>query len=55
MFLPDVEEHPRPGAWADNIRALQAAGKEYPQIWHMFACSRIVPMRPIISRVSPRT
>jgi hypothetical protein len=37
MFLPDVEEHPRPGPWADSIRAMQGAGKEYPQIWHLFA------------------
>ncbi len=37
MFLPGVEEHPQPGPFANNIRAMQAAGKEYPQIWHMFA------------------
>lgn len=37
MFLPDVEAHPKPGPWADNIHALQSAGKEYPQIWHLFA------------------
>ena len=37
MFLPDVEKHPKPGPWADNIQALQASGKEYPQIWHLFA------------------
>ncbi|MEJ7607665.1 MAG: peroxidase [Bryobacteraceae bacterium] len=37
MFLPDVEQQPKPGPWADSIRALQAVGKEYPQIWHLFA------------------
>ena len=37
MFLPDVENNPKPSAWADSIRALQADGKEYPQIWHLFA------------------
>ncbi len=37
MFLSDVEKHPKPGPWADNIHALQSAGKEYPQIWHLFA------------------
>ena len=37
MFLPDVELNPKPCPWADNIRAMQAAGKEYPQIWHLFA------------------
>jgi hypothetical protein len=37
MFLPDVEQHPKPGPWADNIQAMRAAGKEYPQIWHLFA------------------
>ncbi len=37
MFLPDVEQHPQPGPWTDSIRMLQSAGKEYPQIWHLFA------------------
>ena len=37
MFLPDVEQNPKAGAWADNIRTMEAAGKEYPQIWHLFA------------------
>jgi alkylhydroperoxidase family enzyme len=37
MFLPEVEAHPEPGPYADNIKMLQDAGKEYPQIWHLFA------------------
>jgi len=37
MFLPELEGNPKPGPWAENIRAMQAAGKEYPQIWHLFA------------------
>ncbi len=37
MFLPGVERNPKPGPWNDNIRAMQAAGREYPQIWHLFA------------------
>lgn len=37
MFLPAVEANPQPGPFADMIRGMQAAGKEYPQIWHMFA------------------
>ena len=37
MYLPEVEEHPKPGPYADNIRMMQEAGKEYPQIWHLFA------------------
>jgi hypothetical protein len=37
MFLPEVENNPRPGPWRDAIMGLQAAGKEYPQIWHLFA------------------
>jgi alkylhydroperoxidase family enzyme len=37
MFLPDVEKHPKPGPWADSIRAFQSAGKECPQIWFLFA------------------
>ena len=37
MFLPAVEANPQPGPFAELIRATEAAGKEYPQIWHMFA------------------
>jgi alkylhydroperoxidase family enzyme len=37
MFLPGVEKNPQPSAWTDSIRTMQAAGKEYPQIWHLFA------------------
>ena len=37
MFLPGVEANPQPGPFANLIRAAQASGKEYPQIWHMFA------------------
>ena len=37
MFLPGVENNPQPSAYTDSIRMMQAAGAEYPQIWHMFA------------------
>lgn len=37
MFLPGVENNPRPGPYTDNIQAMRGAGKEYPQIWHLFA------------------
>ena len=37
MFLPGVEANPQPGPYAENIRLMQAAGKDYPQIWHMLA------------------
>ncbi|MGH9448560.1 MAG: peroxidase [Terriglobia bacterium] len=37
IYLPDVEQHPQPGERGDAIRAMQAAGKEYPLIWHLFA------------------
>lgn len=37
MFLPGVEANPQPGPFSEPIRMMQAAGKEYPQIWHMFA------------------
>jgi alkylhydroperoxidase family enzyme len=37
MFLPGVENGARPGPYADVIRAAQDAGREYPQIWHLFA------------------
>jgi uncharacterized peroxidase-related enzyme len=37
MFLPGVEQNPQPGPFHDVLRAAQAAGAEYPQIWHLFA------------------
>ena len=37
MFLPDAENNPQPGLFRDSLRTLQTAGKEYPQIWHLFA------------------
>jgi hypothetical protein len=37
MFLPDVENNSKPGPWSSNIEALKSAGREYPQIWHLFA------------------
>lgn len=37
MFLPGVEDDPRPGVYTDLIRSMQSAGSEYPQIWHLFA------------------
>ena len=37
MFLPGVEQNPQPGPFCDVLRAAQAAGTEYPQIWHLFA------------------
>ena len=37
MFLPEVEQNPQPGPYYDSLRTMQEAGKEYPQIWHLFA------------------
>jgi hypothetical protein len=37
MFLPGVEAGAEPGPYRDMIRGMQAAGAEYPQIWHLFA------------------
>jgi hypothetical protein len=37
MFLPGVEANPEPGPYANFIQGMKTAGKEYPQIWHMFA------------------
>jgi len=37
MFLPEVEGNPQPGPYRDLIKAMQATGADYPQIWHMFA------------------
>ena len=37
MYLPEVETHPQPGTRGDMIRQMRSSGKEYPQIWHLFA------------------
>lgn len=38
MFLPDVEHRPDdPSPYGDLIAHARAAGREYPQIWHLFA------------------
>ena len=37
MLLPGVEKHPEPGPYLDTIQMMVSAGKEYPQIWHLFA------------------
>ena len=37
MFLPGVENDPKPSPYADLMRTMQNAGSEYPQIWHLFA------------------
>lgn len=37
MFLPDVEQHSEPSPYTTAIQAMQRQGKEYPQIWHLFA------------------
>ena len=37
MFLPGVEKNPQPGPYFDSLQMMQGAGKEYPQIWHLFA------------------
>ena len=37
MFLPDVEGNPQPGPYRDSLLAMQRVGREYPQIWHLFA------------------
>jgi hypothetical protein len=37
MFLPEVEQNPKPGPYADLIRTMRGKGAEYPQIWHLFA------------------
>ncbi len=38
MFLPGVEHAPDPASrYTPAIAAARAAGREYPQIWHLFA------------------
>lgn len=37
MFVPGVEENPKAGPYRDLIQMMRGMGKEYPQIWHLFA------------------
>jgi alkylhydroperoxidase family enzyme len=37
MFLPGVEKYPQPGPYYELVRTMQQSGREYPQIWHLFA------------------
>ena len=37
IYLAGVENNPQPSAYAELIRAAQASGSEYWQIWHLFA------------------
>ena len=37
MFLPGVENNPKPGPYYDSLRRMRGTGLEYLQIWHLFA------------------
>lgn len=37
MYLSEVEANPQPSPYADLIDVTRAAGREYWQIWHLFA------------------
>lgn len=37
MFLPGVQESPKPGPYLAAIEAMRKLNAEYPQIWHLFA------------------
>ena len=37
MFLPGVENDPKPGPYRNLIEGMKQQGFEYPQIWHLFA------------------
>lgn len=37
MFLPEVEQNPKPGPYRDLIEAVQSSGGDYWQIWHLLA------------------
>lgn len=37
MFLPGVEQSPKPSPYLTAINAMRQRGVEYPQIWHLFA------------------
>ena len=51
MFLPDVETHPKPGPWADNIPPCSQRARS---IRRSGICLRFVRMQPSISRASRR-
>ena len=37
LFLPGVENHPKPSPYKTALDAMRAGGSEYSQIWHLFA------------------
>ena len=37
MFMPGVENDPKPGPYRTLIESMQRQNAEYPQIWHLFA------------------
>ncbi len=37
LLLPGVEENPQPGPYSRAIESMNKAGRDYPQIWHLFA------------------
>jgi hypothetical protein len=37
MFLSDVERSENPSPYNTFVQSMRDAGREYPQIWHMFA------------------
>jgi uncharacterized peroxidase-related enzyme len=37
MFLPGVEQNPKPSTYLELIEAARASGTEYWQIWHLLA------------------
>ena len=37
MFVPEVERNPQPGPYRNLIETMKSQGREYPQIWHLFA------------------
>jgi uncharacterized peroxidase-related enzyme len=37
MFLPGVQNNPQPSPYFDMIKSAQESGREYWQIWHLFA------------------
>jgi hypothetical protein len=37
MFLPGVEQSPKPSGYRNFIETMRSTSAEYPQIWHLFA------------------
>jgi hypothetical protein len=52
MFLPEVQDNPQPSPYFELIRSEQNSGREYWQIWHLFAFRAEITAH--LARFTPR-